>query len=171
MEIPIQAARRNDDTFLLKFRPIIAGDYSIVLKDFIEQPIPGCPFIFPVYNPSAVHLEAFNRFQPINDCHLICTSTLRRLPLLIYCPPPFLPPPLGNVDRAGPGNLFVMVYSQAADNSFQPASVPLQIQPRPSNHIRISLSPAKLGTYRIYLAYRNIPINGRLSLLSIILDY
>jgi hypothetical protein len=41
MEIPIQAARRNDDTFLLKFRPTMAGDYSIVLKDFIEQPIPG----------------------------------------------------------------------------------------------------------------------------------
>ncbi|CAF4296348.1 unnamed protein product, partial [Rotaria magnacalcarata] len=41
MEIPIQAARRNDDTFLLKFRPAIAGDYSIILKDYIEQPIPG----------------------------------------------------------------------------------------------------------------------------------
>jgi hypothetical protein len=72
MEIPIQAARRNDDTFLLKFRPIIAGDYSIVLKDFLEQPIPGCPFLFPVYNPSVIHLEPFNRLQPINDCHLIC---------------------------------------------------------------------------------------------------
>lgn len=40
-EIPIQAARRNDDTFLLKFRPLIAGDYSIILKDYIEQFIPG----------------------------------------------------------------------------------------------------------------------------------
>ncbi len=41
IEIPLQAARRNDDTFLLKFRPTIAGDYSIILKDFLEQPIPG----------------------------------------------------------------------------------------------------------------------------------
>ena len=40
-EIPIQAARRNDDTFLLKFRPTIAGEYSIILKDSIEQAIPG----------------------------------------------------------------------------------------------------------------------------------
>lgn len=41
IEIPIQAARRNDDSFLLKFRPSIAGDYSIILKDYIEQSIPG----------------------------------------------------------------------------------------------------------------------------------
>lgn len=73
IEVPIQAARRNDDTFLLKFRPIIAGDYSIVLKDFLEQSIPGCPFLFPVYNPTVVHVEAFNRLQSIYDCHLICT--------------------------------------------------------------------------------------------------
>ena len=51
----------------------MAGDYSIVLKDFIEQTIPGCPFNLPVYNPSVVHLEPFNRLQPINDFHLICT--------------------------------------------------------------------------------------------------
>jgi hypothetical protein len=43
-----------------------------MLKDFIEQSIPGCPFIFPVYNPNAVHIESLNRLQPINDCHLIC---------------------------------------------------------------------------------------------------
>jgi hypothetical protein len=91
IEIPLQAARRNDDTFLLKFRPTIAGDYSIILKDFLEQPIPGktkqitdefflnfiligSPFMFPVYNPNVVHLESFNRVQPINDCHLICIN-------------------------------------------------------------------------------------------------
>ncbi|CAF3728092.1 unnamed protein product [Rotaria sp. Silwood1] len=138
IEIPIQAARRNDDTFLLKFRPTIAGDYSIVLKDYIEQPIPGCPFIFPVYNPNAVHFESLNRLQPINDCHLIC-----------------------NVDQAGPGKLFVMVYSQIDENKFEPILIPIQIHPLPSNHIRVSLYPFKVGIYRIYLAYRNIPINGK----------
>jgi hypothetical protein len=59
-----------------------------------------------------------------------------------------------------------MVYFQIDENSFQPIVIPIQIQPRPSNHIRISLSPSNIGTYRIYIAYRNIPINGRLSLLS-----
>ncbi|CAF1673935.1 unnamed protein product, partial [Adineta ricciae] len=135
-EIPLQAARRNDDTFLLKFRPITAGDYSIILKDFLEQPIPGSPFIFPVYNPSSVHFEASNRLQPINDCHLIC-----------------------NIDKAGPGKFFVMVYSQIEENQFHPIIIPIHIHPLPSNHIRISISPPKIGTYRIYTAYRNIPIN------------
>jgi len=60
-----------------------------------------------------------------------------------------------------------MVYSQIDENQFQPILIPIQIQPLPSNHMRISLSPSKIGTYRIYIAYRNIPINGRLSLLSI----
>ena len=69
---------------------------------------------------------------------------------------------VGNVDRAGPGNLFVMVYSQLDDHSFQPILMPIQIQPRPSNHIRIALSPTKIGTYRIYVAYRNLPVNGKL---------
>ncbi|CAF1246383.1 unnamed protein product [Rotaria sordida] len=137
IEVPIQAARRNDDTFLLKFRPTLAGDYSIVLKDYIEQPVPGCPFIFPVYNPSVVHFEPFNRLQAINDCHLIC-----------------------NVDQAGPGKLFVMTYSQIDENQFEPVLIPIQIQPLPSNHIRMSLSPLKVGTYRIYVAYRNIPVNA-----------
>jgi len=41
VNIPLQAARRNDDTFLLKFRPIIAGDYLIILKNQMGQPMPG----------------------------------------------------------------------------------------------------------------------------------
>lgn len=77
MEVPIQAARRHDDTFLLKFRPTIAGDYSIVLKDFVEQPVLGCPFILPVFNPSVIQLESFNRLQPLDDCHVICTSRMK----------------------------------------------------------------------------------------------
>lgn len=67
---------------------------------------------------------------------------------------------LGNVDKAGPGKIFVMVYYQIDENQFQPVLIPIQIQPLPSNRIRISLSPSKIGTYRIYIAYRNIPING-----------
>jgi hypothetical protein len=102
MEIPIQAARRNDDTFLLKFRPTIAADYSIILKDFIEQPLPGktqsiqffishflrlgCPFIFPVYNPNAVHVDSFNRLQPINNCHLICKLNLKLISKILIFP-------------------------------------------------------------------------------------
>jgi hypothetical protein len=56
-----------------------------------------------------------------------------------------------------------MIYSQIDENQFQPVLTPIQIHPLPSNHIRISLSPSKIGTYRIYLAYRNLPIKGKLS--------
>ena len=56
-----------------------------------------------------------------------------------------------------------MVYHQQEDQSFQPIYMPIQIQPRPSNHIRIGLSPSKIGTYRIYIAYRNLPVNGKLA--------
>ena len=41
IKIPLQAARRNDDTFLLKFRPIIEGDYLIILKNYMGQPMLG----------------------------------------------------------------------------------------------------------------------------------
>jgi hypothetical protein len=60
-----------------------------------------------------------------------------------------------------------MVYSQINNNQFQPVLIPIKIQSLPSNHIRISLSPSQIGIYRIYIAYRNIPINGKLSLLLI----
>ncbi|CAF4249376.1 unnamed protein product, partial [Rotaria sordida] len=40
IQIPLVAVRRHDDTFLLKFRPILAGDYLIILKDYIGQLIP-----------------------------------------------------------------------------------------------------------------------------------
>lgn len=87
MKVPLQAARRNDNTFLLKFRPMIEGDHLILLKNYLGQPILGkprtvlaadhlrlldCPYVFPVYNPDAVQLEPFNVFQPINKCHFIC---------------------------------------------------------------------------------------------------
>lgn len=71
---------------------------------------------------------------------------------------------LGNVDQAGAGNIFIMVYYQINEKDFQPILIPIQIKPLPSNHISIELSPSKVGTYRIYIAYRNIPINGKLSL-------
>lgn len=57
-----------------------------------------------------------------------------------------------------------MAYSQVDENRFEPTSIPIQIHPLPSNHMRISLFPSKVGTYRIYVAYRNLPINGKWSL-------
>jgi hypothetical protein len=68
---------------------------------------------------------------------------------------------LGNVDKAGSGKFVVIVYYENDENQFQPILIPIQIHPLPSNHIRISLSPRKIGKYRIYIAYRNIPINSR----------
>ncbi len=41
MKIPLQIIRQTNDTYLLAFRPTVAGDYSIFLKDFHEQSIPG----------------------------------------------------------------------------------------------------------------------------------
>jgi len=41
MKIPIQIIRKNNNTFLLKFRPNLAGDYLIILKDFNGQSMLG----------------------------------------------------------------------------------------------------------------------------------
>jgi hypothetical protein len=30
-----------------------------------------------------------------------------------------------------------------------------------TNRVQISISPPKIGTYRVYIAYRNLPINGK----------
>ncbi|CAF1278454.1 unnamed protein product [Rotaria sordida] len=133
IQIPLVAIRRHDDTFLLKFRPILAGDYLIILKDYIGQLIPGCPYNFPVYNPNGTHIEPFNRLQSINDCHFIC-----------------------NIDNVGQGKFFVMIY-----DPLKPIRIPCQIQNLSKNRIRISFLPSKIGTYKIYIAYRNIPINGK----------
>ncbi|UJR14889.1 hypothetical protein I4U23_001873 [Adineta vaga] len=46
MKIPLQAARRNDDKFLLKFRPTFEGDYLIILKNYMGQPMLGTIFVF-----------------------------------------------------------------------------------------------------------------------------
>jgi hypothetical protein len=90
MKIPIQIIRKSNNKFLLKFRPNLAGDYLIILKDFNGQSMLGkrfiinkkfyffffsaCPYIFPVYNLNGIHIEPFNHLQPINDCHFICMS-------------------------------------------------------------------------------------------------
>ncbi|CAF4341280.1 unnamed protein product, partial [Rotaria socialis] len=66
-----------------------------------------------------------------------------------------------NVNQAGPGKIFVMVYSQTDDNQFEPTTMPIQIHPLPSNHMRIALSPSKVGNYRVYVGYRNLPVNGK----------
>ncbi|CAF4118847.1 unnamed protein product, partial [Rotaria sordida] len=112
---------------------ILAGDYLIILKDYIGQLIPGCPYNFPVYNPNGTHIEPFNRLQSINDCHFIC-----------------------NIDNVGQGKFFVMIY-----DPLKPIRIPCQIQNLSKNRIRISFLPSKIGTYKIYIAYRNIPINGK----------
>lgn len=67
---------------------------------------------------------------------------------------------LGNIDKAGPGKFFVMVYGLTDDQQLQPILIPIQICSLPSNQMRISFSPPTVGTYRIYIAYRNLPING-----------
>jgi hypothetical protein len=54
-----------------------------------------------------------------------------------------------------------MVYFVADDNQLRPSLIPIQIHSLPSNQMRISLSPPNIGTYRIYMAYRNLPINGK----------
>ena len=158
VEVPLQAARRADDTFLLKFRPMIAGDYSIVLKDFLEQPLPGGPFVIPVYNPSVIHLEPFRRLQPIEDCHLICSFALL-LPLRTFVSTSLFSS--GNIDKAGPGKFFIMVYSVLDDKQLQPILIPIQIRSLASNRMRLCFAPPQIGTYRIYIAYRNLPINGK----------
>lgn len=155
VEVPLQAARRADDTFLLKFRPMIAGEYSVALKDLLEQPLPGGPFVIPVYNPSVIHLEPFRRLQSIEDCHLICScfsSPIRQF--VSTCSS-------GNIDKAGPGKFFIMVYSVLDDKQLQPILIPIQIRSLASNRMRLCFTPPQVGTYRIYIAYRNLPINGK----------
>ncbi len=41
MKIPLQLLQKNNNTYLLKFRPLIAGDYLIILKDINGQAIQG----------------------------------------------------------------------------------------------------------------------------------
>ena len=54
-----------------------------------------------------------------------------------------------------------MVYALTQGNQLQPIFVPIQVHPMPSNRMRISLSPPNIGTYRIYIAYRNLPVGGK----------
>ncbi|CAF1398822.1 unnamed protein product [Adineta steineri] len=128
-KIPLQTARRNENTFLLKFRPVIEGDYLIILKNHMGQPMLDCPYIFPVYNPDGIQVEPFDPLQPINKCHFIC-----------------------KIDNPIQGKFFIMVF-----DPLKPLKIPYQIQPLSTNRIQITIIPAKIGTYRIYLAYKNIP--------------
>jgi hypothetical protein len=63
---------------------------------------------------------------------------------------------LGNIDKAGQGKLFIMIY-----DPFKPLRIPIQIQSLSATRVRISFIPPKIGIYRIYIAYRSIPLNGR----------
>ncbi|CAF4663183.1 unnamed protein product, partial [Rotaria sp. Silwood2] len=118
-----------------------------------------CPYNFPVYNPNGTRIESFNPLQPINDCHFIC-MTFFTLILFITHLVIIIIILLGNVDNVGRGKFFVMIYYQS-----KPIKIPCQIQSLSLNRIRISFLPVKIGTYQIYVAYRNIPINGKLYLL------
>ncbi len=40
-KIPLETIHKNENKFLFKFRPIIAGDYIIILKDSNGQSILG----------------------------------------------------------------------------------------------------------------------------------
>jgi hypothetical protein len=53
-----------------------------------------------------------------------------------------------------------MVYYQS-----KPIRISYKIQSLTQTRIRVSFQPLKIGTYRIYLAYRNFPINGKYDLL------
>lgn len=89
MRIPLQIIQQSPERLLLRFRPIFAGDYSIIFKDSHAQPLlgnhlsshsfpslhsshSGCPHILPIYNPNGIHIESFDPLQPIHDCHFIC---------------------------------------------------------------------------------------------------
>ena len=54
-----------------------------------------------------------------------------------------------------------MVYALTPHTQAQPIFVPIQVHPMPSNRMRISLSPPNIGAYRIYIAYRNLPVGGK----------
>ena len=63
---------------------------------------------------------------------------------------------LGNIDNIGQGKFFLMIYHQS-----KPIKISYRIQSLSNTHIRVSFRPWKIGTYRIYLAYRNFPIYGK----------
>ena len=60
------------------------------------------------------------------------------------------------MDNVGEGEFFAMVYKQ-----LKPIRIHYQIQCLSTNRIRTSFLPTNIGTYLIYIAYRNIPINGK----------
>ena len=83
MVIPFQIIQQTSQRFLLRFRPIFTGEYSIVLTDSTGQSLPGktlrttcpsiscshlgCPHIFPIHNPNGIRLESCDPLQPIHD--------------------------------------------------------------------------------------------------------
>lgn len=55
-----------------------------------------------------------------------------------------------------------MIYHQS-----KPIKISYRIQSLSNTRIRVSFRPEKIGTYRIYLAYRNFPVYGKEHLLYI----
>jgi hypothetical protein len=50
----------------------------------------------------------------------------------------------------------MMIYYQ-----LKPIRISYKIEYLSKTRVRFGFSPFKIGTYRIYLAYRNFPINGK----------
>lgn len=53
-----------------------------------------------------------------------------------------------------------MVYFLNEQNQYKPIHIPIEIDSLPSNQMKIIFRPENPGKYRIYLAYRNLPIFG-----------
>jgi len=51
-----------------------------------------------------------------------------------------------------------MIFSDS-----QPARLTYKIQLIAPNRLKISFSPLHIGKYQIYLAHRNLPVNGKLN--------
>lgn len=58
-----------------------------------------------------------------------------------------------------------MIYHQS-----KPIKISYRIQSLSNTRIRVSFRPWNIGTYRVYLAYRNFPIHGKEHLLYIATD-
>jgi len=70
--VPLQLIQKTQQTYVVKFHPLIAGDYSIFFKDSTGQILPNSPYLFPVYNPNGIQIQPVNPLQSITDCHFIC---------------------------------------------------------------------------------------------------
>ena len=52
----------------------------------------------------------------------------------------------------------------------KPLKIPYKLHLLSANRILITLVPSKVGMYRVYLAYKNIPINGKTNIYCVCLS-